>query len=519
MPRLLVGQHPLETGPPGGDSLEEVGGGEDQKDHEPGRQQGRHGLDDAGQESAAQFPSGLPGKREGPPEEDVDDGHHRQDHPENHRGVLGGQRQPRGGPHPQDERPRGGGGILPEKIDGEEDEEGRAEVGGDEGGMGDEVRLQRRQGQGHEGRRSSPEPVGPPPGEADEESSQKEVGKPSQGEDPVPGNGRAVQEVPAETPLLGPFPEVGIRLERDPVEKIDGEGGDLLDEGGMLRVEPEVPAGQVGVARGQVDRFVAGLGVGGDEGDPLGQEEGEKEPGRDPGEALSLDLFHNITQINGMLPMRAECLGGVAPGDFRNPFLDATSVPFYIYGDLTPIRGARGVIRRARRALLFVPVLLLLAPAALPAPADGDLRLSDFTREPPGGFSGLRSPQGGRDGPDPGSPSRGKDPADPLRLLPPAGAPAVRGGASLSGARFASDPLAASRPSPRRNPPEQGRPVRDPLYPGRRVARFHRGGRFGSERSPRPGGSGGGGPGARRGGPRRGNVLASARVRSPIGPL
>ena len=43
------------------------------------------------------------------------------------------------------------------------------------------------------------------------------------------------------------------------------------------------------------------------------------------------------------------------------------------------------MIRRARRVLLFVPVLLLLSPAALPAPADGDLRLSDFTRETPGG--------------------------------------------------------------------------------------------------------------------------------------
>jgi hypothetical protein len=81
-----------------------------------------------------------------------------------------------------------------------------------------------------------------------------------------------------------------------------------------------------------VDRFVAGLGVGGDEGDPLGQEEGEEEPGGDQGEAPSVDLFHNITQINGIISLGPSASPG-PPGDLRNPFLDATSIPFYIYGD------------------------------------------------------------------------------------------------------------------------------------------------------------------------------------------
>lgn len=45
------------------------------------------------------------------------------------------------------------------------------------------------------------------------------------------------------------------------------------------------------------------------------------------------------------------------------------------------------MIRRAPRAFVFPLILLLFTSAALPAPGDGDLRFSDFTREPPAGSS------------------------------------------------------------------------------------------------------------------------------------
>ena len=136
-----------------------------------------------------QLPPGIARKRQRSPRGDPGERDDHQDDGKNHGGVLGGEREGGSNADPHEQRIGRGGGVFPEEIQGEEDEERRPEVGGHQAGMADQVRLQRGESHRQQPRAPAPEAPGPPAGEPDQEATQKEVGKPPERQDSIGRHG------------------------------------------------------------------------------------------------------------------------------------------------------------------------------------------------------------------------------------------------------------------------------------------------------------------------------------------
>ncbi len=165
--------------------------------------------------------------------------------------------------------------------------------------MGDHVRFQRGDGDGHRDGPRPPEAVSPPSDQDDQEGAQQQVAETPQGEHVVGRHGGCVEECLADLIVVRAPPLLRRRLEREPMTKEERRGEETLDQRGGCPVETEVVCRQVRVARREIPGLVVGRGLVADDRDTLHQEQDEEASAGDEDQPARAHRVHALSHGRG----------------------------------------------------------------------------------------------------------------------------------------------------------------------------------------------------------------------------